>query len=509
MKTIIKIIVGLLMSVSFFSAMAERGVAVDSVKVSFDGDDLRVNARLLLDSLQLSPKGTIFITPVLKIESKISDDNISGSSDSNEKELYFPSVLISGGNKSILDKMGKPKKCPEFKNHNVLEEIHRVNGSEQNVNYIGTIPVDYGMLSHKTRLVFVLDSCGCGGKSGHPISDEIKIFSDPVSYQIAPMPVADITYCIVSIPLITGNMQFHIDGSVTNMESFIDENVDFKEKEGNRKLTEDELLEILSNPDMEISYIYIRGVCSPDSPYSLNEGRAKRECEAVVDFFVTHLGLPKDAFLYDTSPEDWYGFRHIVELSDDISEEQRALLLDLIDSPVSSPEDYDNKEEFLKTDPKIRNLYFSKILPEWFPRLRVATFEIYGGPRMLTDEELMKRLETQPEKLSLNDMFRLARLFREGSEEYNRIMEIALRYYPKDSDVVFNVASAKVNKGDYVEAKKLISSAYMDPALYNLLGIISCAEESYDEAIQYFYKAYELPEAEENLKLLKLAVDGE
>ena len=71
--------------------------------------------------------------------------------------------------------------------------------------------------------------------------------------------------------------------------------------------------------------------------------------------------------------------------------------------------------------------------------------------------ELAKIIETSPEKMSLNQMFRVARLYPEGSKEFNRIIGIALAHYPDDPTANLNAAAAKVSEGDYEGAKSLLT----------------------------------------------------
>ena len=105
--------------------------------------------------------------------------------------------------------------------------------------------------------------------------------------------------------------------------------------------------------------------------------------------------------------------------------------------------------------------------------------------------------------MSLNQMFRVARLYPEGSEEFNRVIDIALKYYPNDPTAIINAAAAETARGEYAKAKELLTKVKANPEVYNLLGIIATSEENYDMAIKYFEEAGDLPDAKRNLQLLK------
>ena len=121
----------------------------------------------------------------------------------------------------------------------------------------------------------------------------------------------------------------------------------------------------------------------------------------------------------------------------------------------------------------------------------------------MSDEQLKDVIKTTPEKMSLNQMYRVARMYPEDSDEFNEVMLTALRYYPRDQIAITNAATAAINRGEYERAKELLAKAQNTPAVNNLYGIIATAEEDYDTARRYFEKAAGNPNAERNLDLLK------
>ena len=197
-------------------------------------------------------------------------------------------------------------------------------------------------------------------------------------------------------------------------------------------------------------------------------------------------------------------FRQQVMKSNELTEQQRKDLLELIDAPATTPEQWDRKEWLLKTDPRYAALYRSKILPEWFPKLRATTFAIHTRLKPMPDVQLKDVIKTSPEKMSLNQMYRVARMYPEDSDEFNEVMLTALRYYPRDQIAITNAATSAVNRGEYERAKELLVKVPENtPEVYNLLGIIATAEENYDAAKRYFEKATGNANAERNLQLLK------
>ena len=104
-------------------------------------------------------------------------------------------------------------------------------------------------------------------------------------------------------------------------------------------------------------------------------------------------------------PENWGEFREMVVASPELTDRQRADLLELIDAPAYGPVDYDAKERMLKTDPRFARLYRDMILPKMVPApARHQVCNIHTSKPM-SDEQLARIIDTDPEMMSLNQMF--------------------------------------------------------------------------------------------------------
>lgn len=92
-------------------------------------------------------------------------------------------------------------------------------------------------------------------------------------------------------------------------------------------------------------------------------------------------------------------------------------------------------------------------MPEWFPLLRTTRFEIETRLKPLDDAQLAEVITTDPDKMSLNQMFRVSKLYPEGSEEFNDVIQIMLKYYPEDEAANLNAASAALKMGNLDERR--------------------------------------------------------
>lgn len=216
----------------------------------------------------------------------------------------------------------------------------------------------------------------------------------------------------------------------------------------------------------------------------------------------SRYNLTDDKAEYSAVAENWKGFRDIVEIDTRLSNEQRNALLKLIDRPAYGPSDYDAKEKELRTSPEFRSLYSSIILPEWFPLLRTTRFEIETRLKPLDDAQLAEVITTDPDKMSLNQMFRVSKLYPEGSEEFNDVIQIMLKYYPEDEAANLNAASAALKMGNLDEAEVYLKKAGDSKEAWNARGILATWRGDMDAARDCFRKAGALSEAAKNLEML-------
>lgn len=490
MNSLIKGILGSVVLLSVTGASA-RGLYTENVDVRLAGDYLTVSADIVLDSVKLRGNDQLFVTPF------VLNDTV------DEKEL--PSVLISGRNIHYSYQRGVMNGFKEIKRHTIDKEVRRTNGVAQTIPYSVRVPMESWMSAPGTRMVIVVDSCGCGRQLGEEIPGEYYLvppFENPVKEMRSLMIRPPYTEPPVQIHEGKARVQFEVDRTQLHVAPYTCKNGQRIDNRAQIAMIDDSVRYALTDPNVELSAIEICGYASPESPYTHNDELATGRSRALAEYLADHYHLPKERVSYSSVPENWGEFRKMVETSDELTEDQRYDLLQLIDQPAYTPEDYDRKEQILKTDPRFKQLYRSKILPQWFPKLRATTFAIHTRLKPMTDEQLKDVIEKTPEKMSLNQMFAVARMYPEGSDEFNRIIRIALKYYPDDPIAIMNAASAEVAEGHYDKAKEMLLKAGDSPEVYNLLGIIATSEENYDLARSYFEKAGDYAPAQRNLEML-------
>ena len=207
---------------------------------------------------------------------------------------------------------------------------------------------------------------------------------------------------------------------------------------------------IRNDGDITVSSITIKGYASPEGPYSNNIRLAKGRT-ATLQRYVENMYRFEQGFIKtDYEPEDWGGLRDYVEGS---GLEHREEILALIDSDMEP----DAKNT------KLRDAYpeeYRFLLQTVYPGLRHSDYTIEYTIRSYTDlAEIERLLHTQPQKLSLDEMYRLAQTCEPGSDLYNEVFEVAVRMYPEDATANLNAANAAMARRDFKSAERYLAKA--------------------------------------------------
>lgn len=89
------------------------------------------------------------------------------------------------------------------------------------------------------------------------------------------------------------------------------------------------------------------------------------------------------------------------------------------------------------------------LLKNVYPGLRHSDYVVQYVVRTYTSaEEIRRIMKTQPQKLSLRELYLATRDLEPGSDEYNETFEIAVRMFPGDEVANLNAANAAMAKGD-------------------------------------------------------------
>lgn len=476
------------------NAYIADGFRIDNISLNRGGGKLHVTADMVLDSMDLKANQQVFMTPVVKGE--------------NGVEKVLPTVLVTGRGMHYAYERGTMRDLKKYrKKYDIVKELQRLNGKKQTVGYSGSLPMEPWMLSERISVQFRYDTCGCGVFAGSGAGPIIDTTLNPASS----MRVAYITPKVTALPMTVheGSARVQFEVNRTELHDSV-----YRCRSGQRIDNREQLRTIydsieyaLTDPNVELARIEIIGYASPESPYEHNKELATGRSRALAEYIGKYVGkkyrIPENVADFDAVPENWAEFREQVVKAKDITEKQRADLLELIDRPAFTPGDYDAKEKELRTDPRFSELYRTVILPKWFPHLRATKFRISTHLKPMGDQQLAEIIKTTPEKMSLNQMMRVARLYPEGSEDFDRVIATALKYYPDSEEANLNAAASAIRNRNYDLAETLLEKAGDSAEATNVRAILLTKQGKFEEARKLLDSLPLLPEAQKNLQFLQ------
>jgi len=206
--------------------------------------------------------------------------------------------------------------------------------------------------------------------------------------------------------------------------------------------------------DVTITQVWLKGYASPESPYTHNRDLAIGRTAALKSYITQLYNFDDNIIITDYEPEDWAGLRLYVDRS---NINHKTEILAIIDSDRTP----DKKEQLLK---KAYPEEYSFLLHNCFPALRHTDYRITYDIREFSDvDEIERIMKTQPQKLSLNELYLVAQKYEPGSDEFTEVFETAVRMFPDNETANLNAANAAMRRGDNAMAERYLTKAGNSP----------------------------------------------
>ena len=226
--------------------------------------------------------------------------------------------------------------------------------------------------------------------------------------------------------------QANIRASQTDQASYIDLNR--------------QLIEANADPNKEIAGITINSYASPEGTLAFNTQLAQKREINTTNLVENQLRADKikefDKLTSSFTPEDWEGFKQLVEKSN-IQDK------DLILTVLAMYPDPEQRER------EIRNLssVFNELADQILPQLRYSRIQASINVLGKSDEELINLYNTDPSKLTVDEILYVATL----TDDNTKKMEIyrkAADLYPSDFRTHNNLGVTQYQSGNYNDAAK-------------------------------------------------------
>lgn len=257
--------------------------------------------------------------------------------------------------------------------------------------------------------------------------------------------------------------------------------------------------EVKSDKNLTITGAVITGYASPDGSYTSNLRLSENRAKAFADFLTRRYGIAEDQLTVEWKGEDWTGFAAQIEASSLTNKDE---LLRIIKSGKAP----DAQEQDLKRLDSGR--VFRILLQDYFPQLRRNELNLNFVVKAFDVEEAKAIIRTNPQYLSLNEMYLVANSYPKESAEFKEVFDIASRMYPQDAVAQLNAATADIEAGSLERAIVLLEKQHTADA-WNNLGVAYAKKGDLDKATELFKKAIKSGHdiAKKNLVELEKAKD--
>ncbi len=257
------------------------------------------------------------------------------------------------------------------------------------------------------------------------------------------------------------------------------------------------------NERVDLKGIEVSAYASPDGELDLNtklsgnrEGSASRFIKR--DLKKAKVELPEDEELFSmlTTPEDWEGFKKLMEESDVQDKDLILRVLSMYSDPVVREKEIKNIAEA-----------FEEIKVKILPELRRSVFTVKVEKIGWSDAELKQWVVDNMDTLVLEELLYSASLF-EDNETKLALYGMAWEKHPKCIRAANNVGVTKLAMKDLAGSKKAFEAAKAikdHNIVKNNLGVIALREGNIETAEQLFSAASGAgEEVNQNLAAIKI-----
>ena len=439
------------------------GAQVEGAGIVRLRDSVVISMNIRLDGMKVESNRSVVLQPLLATDAKTA---------------WLPAIEVMGRRRHLYY---------ERNDHQVYAEgpvqvVKRQKGEEQSLTYRTALA--YAPWMDNARLTMAEDLCGCGQveENGETLLARADVAFVPRLAYVSPQAVTRKTRELRGTA--------YLDFPVNKTTIYPDYRRNPQEL-GKIRATIDT---VRHDPDATIASISIKGFASPEGTWASNTRLAKGRTEALKRYVIDRYDFSDTLFATAYEPENWEGLRAYVQQTG-LKDKQE--ILDIIDSDLQP----DPKEARLKREhPEA----YRMLLEECYPGLRRSDYVVTYVIRGFNVQEAREIIRTQPQKLSLQEMFAVAQTYEPGSPDFNHVFDVAVRLYPDDPVANLNAANALLQAGLTEQALPYLDKAGNTPEAQNARGVALLQQGRYDEALPLLKQAQAagLKEAEENMRIL-------
>lgn len=400
----------------------------------------RANGRLTIDmdidisNIEVGADETLILTPAIE---------------KNGNSLELPSVEIMGRRAYMYYRRNEeiPVTNNPFYAERIAKRAERKAGQKQTVDYTATVPFAEWMRG--STVVVKEGSCGC----------------DQTPIALGDNNVGRVLHEIYYPQYIISFVEPEPEPVKVRAEShsaYINFKVDRYEILENYKSNNTELASIVNSiekvkddDDLTITSITIEGWASPEGTEQHNKILSENRANSLADYVTKKTAIARNDIHAIGRGEDWINLKTIVEGTTILSKDK---ILEIINSSAT----LDQKDQQLND--LVPPTIYQRLLGEIYPRLRRNDYRIEYNVRNFNIEEAKALVDSDPRKLSVGELYKVAGTYEKGSKEYNHVMAVAAKTYPSVVAAAVNQASLLMAEKKYAEALDVLSKSDQNDA---------------------------------------------
>ena len=441
-------------------------VDVNVNNIEVEGNDLLTELTIDLTHLKLKGNSELVLTPMYV--------------DNNGNSAALESYTITGRNRFYwLERNGKDQGL------NIIKGWGKKKDQVEILEVAGSIP--YEPWLNDATLIVKAEDIGCAncgkGENDYPLAQTSFVeetFETPELIYVTPVAEA--------VKMRDISARAYIDFVVNRTEI----NPDFRRNPVELAKIRATIDSVRSDKDITVTKLHISGTASPEGSYQNNVRLAKGRTESLKNYVQSLYRFPQGLITTSFEPVDWQGLadflKQVLETgaaSELVIEGRNVLphareILGIVDGNL---EPYQRNQKIKNTYPK----EYAWLLANVYPGLRHSDYRIEFEIKTYTEvSEILEIMQTQPNKLSLAELFVAANSQQPGSELYNRAFQLAVTMYPDDETANLNAAIAAMNNNNLVAAQNYLSKAGNAPEAEFARAVLTFMQGNEDEALAMF-----------------------
>ena len=260
---------------------------------------------------------------------------------------------------------------------------------------------------------------------------------------------------------------------------------------------------VIGDENLTLTAINVEGWVSPEGTLTYNQGLSERRANSFMDYVSRRVkGINKKLWHAEGKGEAW-GHLQTLLVETPLPADSTAHLY--IQEAIDNPADADNIDRRLRALPEIGNTIYQ----EYYPLLRCILYTLHYEVRPFTVEEGRVLIDTKPHLFSPNEMQQVADSYLPDTVKYIETLQKAVKQYPNDTALAYNLALALYAKGSIAEAMQPLTPLQPNSYVCNMRGILCMHLEQYSEAVAHFRQAAALgsQEAAANLEMARQIIN--